>query len=512
MVENPEIKGLEDESASAGAKTKRKSVPKVRLTTKRDLLGFYIYASSYIPYMLAAGNFVSLMISGYASTASVNPDGTRCSALSEGCTVAFFWSRIKPSSLSFYMSSIGVGIQALVLIFFSALADRASWRRQFILTFTLVGGLSASSYLLFRDPSHYLILALMTALANSSVGIASAFYYAYLPVLVRNHPEVRQVTERTEGLPETEAEPKVALVRDRVSNSISGTSLAVGLVSGSVVLFFAALVGSSLSKGPYVQQVGAGMAGLWWLVAGLVGWWVLPKFEGPPLPENCKHPHPFDMYALEQPRKCGGGVVHLVGALVVVLHFGWAYHRLDGHHLCRDGSRDRGHGFRERLPVRRRPLAEAFGITVLTQLKNRVMRSSSSKGMNILLTGVCAALTLWGILGLHTSVGIKAKPEYFIYFTTFVTLYACLQSFHRVLFAELVPLGREAEFFGLYLISSRGTGWIGTTVVGVINERTRVVRNGYYFILALFLSGILAILPLNMARGYRNASRLAVAA
>lgn len=460
--------------------------------------------------MLAVGNFISLMITGYAELAATNPDGTKCIPTKEApCLVDFFGSRVSPSSLSLYMSSIGVVIQAFILITFSALADRIFWRSRFILASTSIGGLSASTFFFFTNPSHYLTLALLTALSNASVGIASAFYYSYLPVLVRNHPDVLHAVEQAAGLTQDEKDKNIAFVRDRVSNHISGISLATGLISGSVVLFIAAFIGSSLSAGPYVQQVGAGMAGTWWLVMGLVGWWILPKIEGPPLPEN-RNVFTHSACMLWNSFKNVGtswyiwlGLLSwffisdgLTTALMVTIFVG-------------RGPAIGVTGTESVYLSAAAPLAEALGIIGLTYMKRSLFPSSSTKGMNIFLTVICAILTMWGILGLHTSVGITSKPEFFVYFTIFVTIYACLQSFHRVLFAELVPRGREAEFFGLYLISSRGTGWIGSTVVGIINDQTKVIRNGYYFVLFLFVGGIIAILPLNMTRGHRNASKLA---
>lgn len=508
--------GLETDLPLVEVKTKPtsvpNSVPNVRLTTTRDLLGFYIYASSYIPYMLAAGNFIPLMVREYASATAINSNGTACSKVDHNCTVNFMWGRVEPSTLSFYINSIGVVIQTLTLIFFSALADRCLWRTRFLFFFTWLGGLSASSYLLFKDPNLYLPLALITALANASIGIATAFYYAYLPVLVRNHPKVQLAIQQASGLREDEAELKVALVRDQVFNQISATSMAVGLLSGSIILLIAALVGRSLPGGPYGQQLGASLAGLWWLIVGLVGWYNLPKLEGPPLLESCNFlNHSICMLwnSLKTIRRAWGiwlGLLSwffisdgLTTALMITIFVG-------------SGS-DIGVTSSESVYLSAlAPLAEAVGITVLIQLKNRFLGSSSSKGINLLLTTVCLGLTVWGILGLHTTVGIRSKLGYYVYFTSLVTVYACLQSFHRVLFGELVPPGREAEYFGLYLISSRGTGWIGATVAGLINQRTHVVRNGYYFVLALFALGLMAILPINMRRGYHEASKLAVTA
>lgn len=73
-----------------------------------------------------------------------------------------------------------------------------------------------------------------------------------------------------------------------------------------------------------------------------------------------------------------------------------------------------------------------------------------------------------------------------IYYGTFV---GAMQSFSRVLFADLIPEGEEAEFFSLYAITDKGSSWIGPSVVALIDG----VVDGRYGLLFLAL---LLILPL----------------
>lgn len=450
------------------------------------------------------------MLYEFTVLAAKNPNGTKCNPVNAAlCVVELFWGRVNPSTFSMYMNSIGVGIQAVTLITFSALADRGVWRSRFILSCTLIGGTASLSYVFFNNPRHYLPLAFMTVLANSSIGVAAAFYYSYLPVLVRNHPKVLKAVEESAHLSSEEADQAVAHVRDQISSRISGIALSAGMVAGTAVIGSAAVIGSYMPKGPLVQQLGAGMAGFWWLVVGLIGWWLLPRIEGPPVPEN-RNVLTHSGYMHWNSFKNVGSSWYiwlgllswffisdgLTSALMVTIFVGQSapisVTQTESVYLSAIA-----------------PIFETIALMVLIKTKSKFFPNSSSKLINLMLVGVCFLMTLWGLVGLYTDFGIKTKIEYYIFFTVFVAFYTCQVSFHRVLFAELVPRGREAEFFGLYLISSRGTGWIGSIVVGIINEKTKIVRNGYYFVLVLFVGGALAILPLNMTRGHRSADKLA---
>jgi UMF1 family MFS transporter len=44
------------------------------------------------------------------------------------------------------------------------------------------------------------------------------------------------------------------------------------------------------------------------------------------------------------------------------------------------------------------------------------------------------------------------------------------QAISRSLFSRMIPLGREASFYGLYEISERGTSWIGPFMFGAADK------------------------------------------
>ena len=63
------------------------------------------------------------------------------------------------------------------------------------------------------------------------------------------------------------------------------------------------------------------------------------------------------------------------------------------------------------------------------------------------------------------------------------------QALSRSLFSQMVPDGREAEYFGLYEISERGTSWIGPIVFGVVDQVTGSYRLAILALLAFFIVG-----------------------
>jgi MFS transporter, UMF1 family len=75
------------------------------------------------------------------------------------------------------------------------------------------------------------------------------------------------------------------------------------------------------------------------------------------------------------------------------------------------------------------------------------------------------------------------------------------QALSRSLFAQLVPAGREGEYFGFYEISSGGTSWIGPLFFGLIFQLTDSYRSGIVSLVVFFVVGgvLLAFVPLRRA-------------
>lgn len=66
------------------------------------------------------------------------------------------------------------------------------------------------------------------------------------------------------------------------------------------------------------------------------------------------------------------------------------------------------------------------------------------------------------------------------------------QALSRSLFSQMIPTGREAEYFGLYEISERGTSWIGPMVFAIAvqltdSQRVAIVSLILFFVVGLFL-------------------------
>lgn len=118
----------------------------------------------------------------------------------------------------------------------------------------------------------------------------------------------------------------------------------------------------------------------------------------------------------------------------------------------------------------------------------RRLRISNKASMSFLvccLAGIC----LYGCLGLIGGKegfgGLRTANEMYAVAGLFGLAFGPFQAYARSVFAELIPPGQEARWFGLYSITDKSSSFFGPFVVGLIADRTGNIRFGFVFLLAI---------------------------
>ena len=75
------------------------------------------------------------------------------------------------------------------------------------------------------------------------------------------------------------------------------------------------------------------------------------------------------------------------------------------------------------------------------------------------------------------------------------------QALSRSLFSQLIPEGREGEYYGFYEISDKGTSWLGPLAFGLVFQLTNSYRIGLVSLVVFFIVGgiLLAMVPIRRA-------------
>jgi UMF1 family MFS transporter len=79
------------------------------------------------------------------------------------------------------------------------------------------------------------------------------------------------------------------------------------------------------------------------------------------------------------------------------------------------------------------------------------------------------------------------------------------QALSRSLYAQLVPKGKEAEYFSVYEVSDKGTSWLCPALFGLALQFTRSYRVAILSLIIFFIAGLLVLLKVDIAQGERDA-------
>merc|ERR1740123_476632 len=81
---------------------------------------------------------------------------------------------------------------------------------------------------------------------------------------------------------------------------------------------------------------------------------------------------------------------------------------------------------------------------------------------------------LWEMMATAILFGLATGPQ---------------QSYTRSIYSSTLPKGHEAEFFGLYEITDKGTAWAGPLMVTLVTNYSSF-RIGYFSLIIFYIIGI----------------------
>ena len=84
--------------------------------------------------------------------------------------------------------------------------------------------------------------------------------------------------------------------------------------------------------------------------------------------------------------------------------------------------------------------------------------------------------------------------------------FGCIQSYARAVFAQLTPVGHEAEMFGLHEITDHGSSRIGPIVVAAASDIADISWAMFYIFL-FFVIPLPIVMKINMLKGRDEAGR-----
>lgn len=476
------------------------------------------------------------------------------------CVVYVLGMEINTASFAMYTFSVSVLLQALLVVSISCAADHGHYRKKLLLIFAWVGSFCVMSYL-FIGKDTYILGAILTVISNTSFGASFVLLNSFLPLLVRNHPDVIEVQRpRTPDLSRSDLESRPLedstgdlqghsadstspLLDDdealpvgsrlskkathqeitskelELSTQMSSKGIGVGYGAALFVQCVAIAILIATGNTTWSLRVVLFLVGAWWTIFTIpAAMWLRPR-PGPPLTDGSKG-RLYGLAYLVYAWKSLFRTAMLARGLVDILLFLAAWFLLSD--AIATTSSTAILFAKTQLHMRPWALGMINVISTLCGVVGALGWSYVSRYFNLKphqTILVCIALfeliPIYGLAGYLPFVkewgvlGLQQPWEMYPLAGIYGLVLGGLSSYCRSLYGELIPPGSEAAFYALYAITDKGSSVFGPTIVGAIIDKTGNIRPAFWFLAALVGLPAPLIWFIDVERGKRQGDALA---
>ncbi len=444
----------------------------VVVNDKKEIFGWAMYDWANSAFSTTVGTvFLGPYVAGLARSAAESAGTT---------TVSFFGIPVAPDSFLPYCISFSVGMQVLFLPILGAIADYSHLRKTMMRLFATIGAVATILMFLITG-SLWWLGGVLFIIANLAFGAAIVFYNAYLPDIASEEE------------------------RDRVSSY----GWAMGYLGGGILLalnlaffIFSENIGV---PGDLAVRINLASAGLWWFGFAYFTWMRLrPRHSARTLPAG----ETYASIGFKQLRKTFTEVKHFPETLKFLLAY----------FLYNDGIQTviAVAATFAAAPVIQGGLEQDQTTLTAVILMIQFMAFFGALFWGRLATwigakqSVIVSLVIWAGVVVYAYGGLKGEgvtTEFFILGVFIALVMGGSQAISRSLFAQMIPKGKEAEFFAFYEVSERGTSWIGPLVFGLANQIFNNLRVGILSLIFFFIAGLILLPFVNVSKAISDAKK-----
>ncbi|RMG02274.1 MAG: MFS transporter [Acidobacteria bacterium] len=374
---------------------------------------------------------------------------------------------------------ISVAAQVILLPVLGSIADYTHLKKPMMAFFCYLG-VTASSLLFFVSEGHdYLWGCFLMIIANMSFAAANVFYNAFL----------------------------VDITTEENRDKISSYGFAYGYVSGIVMLIV------NLATIQYSDQLGISksfavrlsmlLASLWWGVFALVTFALL-KPRKPPL-EKPKD-RPLLIIGFTELWKTCKELKNLKQTTLFLMAYLFYNDGIQtvilnssvflSQELFDEEGRKSNQSF----------LLAIFFVAQVAALIGSLFFERVSRILGTKRT-ILVCLTTWCAVVIYAYAFLTSTYQAWIMSSLIGLVLGSTQALSRSLYSQMIPIGRESSFFGLYEISEKGTSWLGQLIFAAVVNTTGSYRQAILALIVFFFVGGTILLFTDVEKGVEEAEK-----
>jgi MFS transporter, UMF1 family len=435
-------------------------------TARRERTGWYMYDWANSAF---SATVVTVFLGPFLT--SVTEQAAGCALGADDCTGRVYPLGIGVAAGSYfpYLVSLSVLLTVFVLPVMGAVADRAP-RKKPLLAASAFLGAGATIAMAFVTGERYLLGGILFVVANIAFGASVVVYNSFLPSLAG--PDER--------------------------DKVSSRGWALGYLGGGVLLALNLVAVTTLSIDGDGQRT---LDLARWCIVSAGVWWGLFTL----LPLAWLREHPTAATAETRGNVLTDGFTQLGHTLRSLRRYPLTLFFLIAYLVYNDGVQTV-------ISLAAQFGSEELKLPQSTLIVTILIVQFLAFGGALLLGAVAArigarktilfALVLWLAVVVVAYWLPEGKPVPFMLLGAGIGLVmGGTQALSRSLFSQLIPEGREGEYYGFYEISDKGTSWLGPLAFGLVFQLTDSYRLGIVSLVVFFIAGaiLLAAVPLRRA-------------
>ncbi|MGC4846810.1 MFS transporter [Micromonospora sp. DT15] len=434
-------------------------------STRRERRGWYIYDWANSAFQTTV---ITVFLGPFLTTVAEVAAG--CELGADSCDGFVYPLGIKVAAGSYYpyLISLSVFLTVFVLPVIGAIADRSAHKKR-LLGGAAFTGAGATIALALVTGDRYLLGGALFLVANISFGAAIVVYNSFLPQL--GGPDER--------------------------DGISSRGWALGYLGGGLLLALNLVAITLLDDGDNPQRTldlarwSIVSAGVWWALFTLVPLrWLR---ERPPAAALAGGGN-----ILTDGFRQLGRTVREIKAYPLTLYFLLAFLVYnDGIQTVITLASQYG---TEELRLEQSTLIITILLVQFLAFGGALSLGALARRIGAWKT-VLLSLVLWtGVIIAAFRLPAEAPVPFMVLGAAIGLVLGGSQALSRSLFSQLIPTGKEGEYYGFYEISDKGTSWLGPLAFGLVFQLTSSYRVGLVSLLIFFVVGFLLLAAVPMRR------------
>lgn len=436
---------------------------------RREIFGWMLYDWANSAFFTAV---IGVLIGPYLLSLAQGSVGE------DGVILDLYFFRVTAKGLFSFCTAVSTISLVIFLPILGAIADYTHLKKRLMAIFCYAGVIAGS--LLFFITESYLWCSILIIVSNMAFAAANVFYNAFL------------IDVTTEDK------------RDRISSYGYG----LGYIGGVVMLILCILLINNAEGLGITTALAARIsflaASVWWGIFGAISFYLLKTRKSEKTVPEDKNLVTVGFTELWQTLKELRRLRYTMLFLVAYLFYNDGIQTVilqSSVFISYELFTSKG------LPVDNSFLLVIFLIAQASAFVGAILFERIARIIGAKRT-IILSLIIWCAIVIYAYGFFQTKSQAYFIGACIGMVLGSAQALSRSLYSQMIPVGRESSFFGLYEISEKGTSWMGQILFTIIVGATGSFRQAILGLIVFFVAGSLILLFTDTTRAIHEAGNL----